>query len=296
MEEGRFAFKVFYLGSNYYGFQRQPDVPTVENEIFRVFNELDLLAEDSKYTAASRTDRGVHALGQVIAVNLKREPDLDEINELLPNDIAFWALSRVSSNFNARRKALYRHYKYVCRNPGVNIDLVREALKCIIGVHNFKNLCYKAYRSTIRRIYLADIKVYSELSDEEFLIFSFYGASFARGLIRKTVSAVIMVGLGEMSLDEFKMLLNPRYTSPKGIRLYPSDGLFLVDAYYPIAFKIHLNGVEKVREILEGMSLSNGFSGVLGKILLNEFEKLISDLSELSSRIDSWNIISSSLG
>lgn len=272
MEEKRYAIKVFYLGSNYYGFQRQPDVPTIEGELMRVFREESLVSEKFTYTAASRTDRGVHAIGQTIAFTTKKTVNLENINEKLPSDIVLWAIAKAPLKFNARREAIYRHYKYVIKDPGINLDEARKAIEKIIGTHNFKNLCYKTSRSTIRRIYVATIN----RSENSFLIFDFYGASFARGLIRKTVTAVIKVGLGEMSLSEFEKLLNPRYTPTKGIMPAPAENLFLVDAYYQLSFKVNYHAVEKIREILKKQIQRN----IIFKFVLSEFDKIYLKLLE----------------
>ena len=282
--EKRYAFKLFYLGYNYYGFQRQPDVPTIEGEVLNTLYKLDLVAENPKYTAASRTDRGAHALGQVIAINLKKEPNLKQINEQLPSTITLWAKAVVDKDFNARRKALYRHYKYVCKDPGADLELMKKALKLMVGVHNFKNLCYKPSRTTIRRIYLADV----ERPRQGLLVFSFYGASFARGLIRKAVAAIIQVGIGQMDMDEFERLLDPNYKPKRGIELYPSEGLFLVDAYYPVAFELNSDGVEKVRRVLECEMMNEDIRGMVAQVMLSEFNKLVRELGELSEKLVIW--------
>lgn len=289
MENKRYAVKVFYLGYRYYGFQRQPDVPTVEGEIIKTLKSLKMMSEEPRYTAASRTDRGAHAIGQTIAFNATRELDLTEINEKLPSDIIFWAYSLAPNNFNARKKALYRHYKYIAENPGIDLDKVNEALKHIIGVHNFKNLCYKASRSTIRRIYLAK----ASLIDSNYIEFDFYGASFARGLIRKTVTACLKVGLGEMSLSEFKQLLNPTYAYARGIRPAPPEGLFLVDAFYPIAFTIDAISAEKVEKALTNEISRENLSRKVAEIMLAEFRKLREEIEEQAQEISRWTFSSS---
>jgi len=278
LEEKRYALKVFYLGTNYYGFQRQPDVPTIEGELMKAFEEESLINDNFKYTAASRTDRGAHAIGQTIAFTVTKMIDLDRLNDKLPSDIILWAYSEVPLKFNARREAIYRHYKYVIRDPGINIHKAREALEKIIGVHNFKNLCYKADKTTIRRIFIANVN----RTEDGFLLFDFYGASFARGLIRKTVSAVIDVGLDEMSLEEFEKLLDPKYVPPKGIMPAPAENLFLVDAFYQLPFEINYQAVKNIREILE----ENIHKNALFRFILSEFEKNYLRLLEIKGTLN----------
>lgn len=277
MEEKRHALKVFYLGNNYYGFQRQPDAPTVEGELMRVFREEFMINDDFKYTAASRTDRGAHAIGQTIAFTTANDLNLDKLNDKLPPDIVLWACSEVPLNFNARKEAIYRHYRYVIRDPEINIYKAKKALGKIVGIHNFKNLCYKADKPTIRRIFVTNLN----RSKNGFLLFDFYGASFARGLIRKTVAAVIDVGLGEMSLEEFGKMLDPTYSPPRGITPAPAENLFLVEAFYQLPFKINERAVEKIREILE----ENIYRNASFKFILSEFEKSYLRLLELTKTL-----------
>jgi len=281
---------VFYLGYRYYGFQRQPDVPTVEGKIIKTLTSLNILSEEPKYTAASRTDRGAHAIGQTIAFNAKTELNLNEVNNKLPPDITLWATAKVPEKFNARRKALYRHYKYIVENPGVNLDKVNQALKYIIGVHDFKNLCYKANRTTVRRIYLAKARKI----DNKYLEYDFYGASFARGLIRKTVTATLQVGLGEMSLEEFKQLLNPSHTPTRGIKPATPEGLFLVDAFYPIAFTVNPEAAKRVEKTLTEELQQQKLTPKLLEVMLVDFKKLLREMKEQARQISKWTSSSSS--
>ena len=112
----RVALKMAYFGTIYYGFQIQPDVPTIERELFKAFGMLGIFDDpkDANYSASGRTDRGVHAIGQVVSFDSDR-PGLTSpriINSSLPEGIWIWARSEVPEDFDARRNAISREYRY----------------------------------------------------------------------------------------------------------------------------------------------------------------------------------------
>ena len=129
----RYAVKFAYLGRNYHGFQRQKgSVQTVEGVIIDVLKQLKIInnVKEAQYNAAGRTDRGVHALGQVVAFDSLREAiHLGEINQLLPEDIYAWGITKVESEFSARRNATRRTYRYYITYSNEKISLIKRSLK-----------------------------------------------------------------------------------------------------------------------------------------------------------------------
>src|SRR5665648_3478 len=111
----RIALKVAYIGSHFQGFKIQPDVHTIEQELFSALEQMGLIvdAESANYAAAGRTEAGVHSVGQVIAFNTDK-PSLAiprAINEKLPPSIQIWSRTEVPADFNPERDALYRTYR-----------------------------------------------------------------------------------------------------------------------------------------------------------------------------------------
>jgi tRNA pseudouridine38-40 synthase len=139
----RYALKVSYIGTNYYGFQRQKKLRTIEGCLFQAFQNAELI-EDPKifrYGAAGRTDKGVHALGQVIAFSTSKKVMLRQLNVHLPQDIRVWAISQVSDEFNPRFDALSKHYKYFLPyEETINLEKMENAANKLQGIHNFKRL------------------------------------------------------------------------------------------------------------------------------------------------------------
>jgi tRNA pseudouridine38-40 synthase len=243
----RFAFKIAYLGWNYQGFQRQKEpIQTIEATIIKALEEINIISESvpMRYISAGRTDKGVHALSQVIAFNsLKKEIYLEEINQYLPSDIFAWGIAKVSSHFNPRRDASKRTYKMLYPKIELDTDLLTQALNQLIGTHNFIKLSKRPdilpsgqKKSTILTLEEAKVKINKKTNTFEF---TFSSQSFLWHQVRKMVSLVLDIASGKYSLDIFDDIFNPESKLPKGgIKPVPPDGLILYDVAYPdINFK-----------------------------------------------------------
>src|SRR5665811_1274488 len=138
----RIALKVGYIGTNYHGFQIQPDVSTIEAGLFASLAKLNIInsPHEANYIASGRTDKGVHAIGQVIAFDTER-PELaipGPINSNLPGTIWAWARAQVPDDFDPRRNAKHREYMYIM--PGkLDVSLLESASRLIKGEHDFLN-------------------------------------------------------------------------------------------------------------------------------------------------------------
>ena len=119
------AFRIAYDGREYYGFQRQPDVPTVENAIFdaldRLGVEIPAGGKPTDYAAAGRTDAGVSALAQTIAFDAPTWLTPRALNAELPADIRAWASAEPPSDFHATHHATQREYTYHCYWPARDV-------------------------------------------------------------------------------------------------------------------------------------------------------------------------------
>ena len=169
-----------YDGSNYYGFQFQLNGPTVQDEIEKAL--LKLTGEKTRVIAASRTDAGVHAKGQVLSFRtgstLELENYVSGMNYYLPQDIAVTASYRVSDRFNVQREAISREYRYYLLNSMIrsplnrdrtylvsgklDIEAMNEAAQALVGKHDFASFVTKINKasisSTIRTVYRVQVK------------------------------------------------------------------------------------------------------------------------------------------
>ncbi len=204
--------------------------------------------------AASRTDTGVHAKGQVVSFKtrspLTLQTFINGLNYYLPRDIAIKAAHRVSDSFNVRHSALSRQYNYyilnsLTRSPlregfsyrvagHLDFDAINEACQALIGEHDFASFASSigvGIKNTVRRVYRAETE-----KDEELAVFKVVASSFLPHQVRNTVGALLRVGLGKMSVDEFHRIIEARKTGLAGPSA-PACGLCLMQISYPRSFE-----------------------------------------------------------
>jgi len=223
----RYAFQVAYDGTRYFGFVRQPGLPTVEGELLKALKGCGLCHElaEARYQVAARTDRGVSAVCQVIALDVLKRPNVQALNARLPPDIAILAATEVPPFFDARRHATSRSYRYVCGAPrGFSLAKARTAAKLMLGSHDFWSFCKHEHgRSTVAKI--DKIKV----TGGEVLTFDVSAPAFLWQEVRRIVGALLAVGASEMEIGDLKLMLKTHV--PKS-RPAPPEGLILTSVGY----------------------------------------------------------------
>ena len=246
---------VEYDGTSYHGFQLQANVPTIQGEMEKALKRLT--EERIRVTAASRTDAGVHAKGQVVGFRTKSSLPLQTfvrgLNYYLPQDIAVKAAYRVDDSFNVRRSALSREYNYYVLNSPtrsptrrgfsylvaghLDIEAMAEAYQALVGEHDFASFasCIGIeIKNTLRTVYRAEIEKNGEL-----VIFNMVANSFLPHQVRNTMGALIRVGLGKMTVDEFRGIIEAKKPGLAG-PLVPAYGLCLMRINYPHPFEEEL--------------------------------------------------------
>ncbi len=237
-----------YDGTKYYGFQLQAKQSTVQGEIESAL--LKLTGEKIRILAASRTDTGVHAREQVVSLrttsSLPEHAFVGGLNYYLPEDIAVKDAYRVRDAFNVRRDAASREYHYLILNraarsptrhrfahhvPGrLDVAAMNEACQCLIGEHDFASFATaleSKTKSTVRRVYQADVT-----KDGDLVTFRIIANAFLPHQVRNTIGALIRVGLGKMTADEFRSILEKRKPGLAGPTA-PACGLCLMQVNYP---------------------------------------------------------------
>jgi tRNA pseudouridine38-40 synthase len=225
----RIALKLAYLGTEFYGFQIQPGVPTIEGKIMKALRELKAVRNLSKarYSAAGRTDRGVHALGQVIAFDAEN-PDASMPRALNSKLTGIWAYSwaEVGMNFHARKSALEREYRYMLWGKGLDISRIKDASSIFLGTHDFINFVHvEKDRST-----LCDIRRISIQEKGDWIFIDIAANRFLWHMVRKIATALKLVGKGEKDKDWLEKMLACSLKD----RLEPLDaqGLILKEVKY----------------------------------------------------------------
>ena len=246
--ERRFVLTLQYDGSAFYGWQSQPDVPTVQDAVDGVLSTL--FDRPTRSAAAGRTDRGVHATGQVITCDgpARWEPDelLRAMNALLPETVLATRAAVASPHFHARFSATGRAYRYRvgvdarCRSPFLNRVCwpLGEALDrvpldaCaarVLGEHSFASFAKAGQEERGDRceVRVAEWDAWGSLG----FILRIEADRFLHHMVRYLVGTMVEVARGARPLEEFAGLLEGDeglVTSPPA----PAGGLFLTHVYY----------------------------------------------------------------
>ncbi len=236
MEIRRFAFRLFYLGRNYYGisFQPSPDIPTIIKVIYEALQKCGYITspKENAVQFAGRTDKGVNSLANTVAFTTNQSEFRDSLlNDVLPKDMCVWARAEVPLDFNPRSWAISREYRYFLprygENASLNVDAMRGALSLFIGKHDYKNFAKpdlgKSTESSIDVITLFPTDVYYE--------FRFVAKAFLWMQIRKITRVVRDVGAGELDVTLISKWLDPQ--NKTGIEPMDPENLFLWDVKYP---------------------------------------------------------------
>lgn len=263
----RRAYRLAYDGSNYRGFQRQPDVETVEDALFAALRALDVLPADASkpdgYAAAGRTDAGVSALAQTIAFDAPDWLTPRALNAELPADVRAWAVADAPADFHATHDAVRRTYTYHLYAPpaadpprhdsepgdedhAVDDDRFRAACEALSGPHDVHNLTPDDH-NTERSPRIEAVR------DGDYLVVTVTADGFARELVRRLVSLAREVGTGEADPEKVDCALGPEpLPGPEGIAPAAPEPLVLTDVSYPdLAFAVDPAAAESARAVFD---------------------------------------------
>lgn len=244
-----YLVRVFYIGTNYYGSQWQPDTKTIQGELIDAIEKWDGQKHSIENVQLSgRTDKGVHSIGQIGLIVTNKKMDLDQINRHLPDDISIWAYAEAPEEFKPRYNVLARHYRYYYRIIGDTLDIkkMRIGIQKLIGSHNFALISKPdGNRNALATILNASVQAHNDV-----LIFDFIGTRFLWKLVRKSVSLLLQIGHGKHSPEIVSDLLSLEPTAG-GIEPAPSEGLVLVESIVPIFMKQNKNAVHRIKRYLE---------------------------------------------
>jgi tRNA pseudouridine38-40 synthase len=232
------AFRIAYDGRPFHGFQRQPSVPTVEDAIFDALRDLGVFEGEKPagYSAAGRTDAGVSALAQTIAIEAPDWLTPRALNSELPATVRAWAWTEVPDDFHATYDATSREYRYFLYAPDLDDELGRDVLEALRGEHDFHNLTPDD-EHTVRRLH-------GDLSrDGPYLVVTLRAGGFSRELVRRVVSLIRAVASGGAPLSTVERVLGPDpIDGPDGVPPAPAYPLFLRDVAYDVSFEVDPDG------------------------------------------------------
>lgn len=245
----RYKAIIAYDGTNFNGFQKQPNGRTVQEEVEKT---LQKMANGKEITVfgSGRTDAGVHAIGQVIHFDYPEERPLERMRFALdtqsPEDIAVRQVEIVSEEFHARylvkektyqfrvdigkpRSPFRRHYASYYPYP-LDLGKIQRALPDLLGTHDFTSFCASgsSIEDKVRTIYEAKMEV-KETKDE--LLFTFRGNGFLYKMIRILVGTLLKIGNGRLPEDSIPAIIAKKDRNAAGPTAHP-EGLYLYEVKY----------------------------------------------------------------
>ena len=242
-----FKITIEYDGSRYHGWQRQKNDRTIQEEIEKAV--LAITGQHVSLTGSGRTDAGVHAYGQVAnfkcETNLAAQDLFGGLNSLTADDIIIHSCEEVATAFHARydvkRKtyiykflnrpspaAIGRHYAWHISKK-LDLESMRAASAHLIGSHDFKAFegAGSPRSHTTRSVFIASL-----IDDGDgYIAFEIEADGFLRFMVRNIVGTLVNVGLGKISPDEFKRILESKDRHQAGATA-PAHGLFLNEVIY----------------------------------------------------------------
>ena len=246
MGERNIRLIVEYDGTDYAGFQIQPNAPTIQGELERALERLT--KEQVRVYGASRTDAGVHALGQVVnfrsGCSIPDERFREGLNRLLPQAIAVRLSERVPEEFHARKWAKSKVYRYtLLRSPTrapvrgrfacpigdeLELEAMRRATEALLGERDFASFASAGGHNeiTVRRVMRAEW-----VEEGEFVHFVIEANAFLYKMVRNIVGTLLLVGRGKLAPEEMERIIAARDRTQAGPTA-PACGLCLVEVKY----------------------------------------------------------------
>lgn len=243
----RLFFHISYKGTNYNGWQRQPGGKGIQSKIEDALSSIT--KQKIVIIGCGRTDAGVHASQYFFHVSWrdKWSPDwVYYLNCQLPDDITIHEIIAIEEQCHAQHSAISRTYNFLLHFrkdaflqeystfyhlPNIDINKMAEATKLLQGHHEFGSFCLspEQYPSTLCKVESSNL--YSRNNGEQ-IRFEIKADRFLQGMIRKTVSKLLAVGQGKLSLNEFQdQLQHPQQTND--VKLAYPQGLSLSRIEYP---------------------------------------------------------------
>lgn len=241
----RYLITFSYDGSKYKGYQKQPEVTTVQRQLESALTQLN--NKEVLVSASGRTDAGVHALNQTahfdLDINITSEKLKMALNSLLPDNIYVKKVEEVDSNFHARFNVKEKEYIYKINvgeynplekdyvyqyNKELDIDKMKEAIKYFEGTHDFKSFTKNNDKKDdfVRTIISTNIDI-----KDNIITISFRGTGFLRYMVRNMVGCLIEVGQLKKESTDVKVILEAKDRTKAGITARP-EGLYLKEVSY----------------------------------------------------------------
>ena len=242
----RFFLEIAYSGTNYHGWQIQPNAITVQEVVNKAISTL--LQEEINVVGCGRTDTGVHASQYFL--HFDSQQNIDEpkqfvyrLNKLLPNDVACYKCINVNDDAHARFDATFRAYHYFIhqqKDPfkvetsyyferSLDVEKMNAASTLLTQHDDFTSF---AKLHTDNKTNICEVKTAFWTQKDSTLVFEIKANRFLRNMVRSIVGTLLDVGLNNTSVEEFKAIIEAKDRSKAGMSA-PANGLFLTKIEYP---------------------------------------------------------------
>lgn len=243
----RVKLVVAYDGTNYHGWQFQNNGVSIEEVLNQTLSQL--LGETVAVIGASRTDSGVHAMGNVAVFDTENRMPADKIsyalNQRLPEDIRIQSSCQVPLDWHPRKQncvktyeykilnrrmemPVNRLYTYFCYFP-IDIEKMRQGAAYLVGEHDFKSFCTvrTQVEDTVRTIYSLDVS----RGEDDVVVIRITGSGFLYNMVRIIAGTLLRVGTGLYPPEKVEEILEARNRQAAGPTL-PAKGLTLIRLDY----------------------------------------------------------------
>lgn len=242
----RVCLTVAYDGTNYHGWQFQPNGITIESVLNQALS--DLLGEEITVIGASRTDSGVHSLGNVAVFDTNSKIPAEKIsyalNQRIPEDIVIQNSREVAADFHPRHVQSKKTYEYRILNRrfpdptrrkntyfyhhALDVQNMQKAAKYFMGEHDFKSFCsvHTTVETTVRTIHKLEVS-----KEKDVICIRITGSGFLYNMVRIIAGTLIRVGRGFYEPERIRDILEARERTADGVTA-PPNGLVLVGIDY----------------------------------------------------------------
>jgi len=242
----RYFIKLSYKGTNFHGWQFQPNAVSVQEELEKVFSVL--LKKEIKITGAGRTDTGVHAINFIAHIDVNEQiPDISKFiykaNSFLNEDIVIHDIFKVKEDVHSRFSAISRTYEYrihKTKNPflkdfsyriryNLDFEKMNDAAKILFEYKDFTSFS-KLHTDT--KTNLCKIIKAEWTQKGEQMIFTIEANRFLRNMVRAITGTLLETAKGKMNINDFRKVIESKDRAKAGVSV-PAHGLFLTEIKYP---------------------------------------------------------------
>lgn len=246
MQSNRYFIHLAYLGTHYFGWQKQPNQISVQAVIEKALTQLNSNIS-VEIIGCGRTDTGVHAKNYYAHFDSNHELDTEvyrhKLNTMLPNDISVYQVIKVDSSAHARFDATARTYEYHIiqeKNPFksqtafvynmlLNVDAINKACSILKNHTDFE--CFSKVKTEVNN-FNCEIHSITWQQSEDGYIFTISANRFLRNMVRAIVGTLLDIGQEKISLSDLENILESKNRSAAG-QSVPAHGLSLVEIKYP---------------------------------------------------------------